>query len=303
MKRLAVAALLALLAAAQPAFADSSNTSRESIVVGGVTRTYVLHLPAGLKPGAPLIVAFHGHFGTGQSQERLTGLDALSDRYGFVVAYPDGVDRGWNDGRGGRDTADDLGFARTLIGALVTRFHLDPKRVYATGMSNGATFTHYLACNESNLVAAIAPVSGSMPTVDEPDCRPKRAVSVLEIAGTADPIMPYGGGEIQLLGHSRGQVLSVEATAAFWARNAGCSPAPVTTALAPIAPPDGTSVKRSLYGGCKNGSSVVTYAIVGAGHTWPGGPQYLPERLIGISSDQLKASNTIVEFFLAHPMR
>jgi polyhydroxybutyrate depolymerase len=298
--------LLAFLTlAAMPAPGTPAGDTSQTITVGGVQRTYVLHVPAQLKPSPPLILAFHGHFGTGAGQARLSGFDALADRYGFVVAYPDGINRGWNDGRSGtRDTADDLGFARALVAELSKRYGVDPKRVYATGMSNGATFSQYLACDQSTTFAAIAPVSGSMPAADEPTCRPQRAISVLEIGGTADPIMPYDGGAIKLgPSPSRGLVLSVDATVAFWANNAGCAPAAVSTDLPAIAPPDGTSVTRSLYHGCRDGAGVVKYAIVGAGHTWPDGPQYLPKALIGVASNQLEASQTIVQFFLAHPMR
>lgn len=272
-----------------------------SLIVGGVTRTYVLHVPPHAPKSPALIVAFHGHLGSGANMEKLSGFDAPSDRKGFIVAYPDGLQRGWNDGRtGGSNTADDLGFATALVATLERQYGVDPERVYFTGFSNGATFSQYAACKMSTTVAAIAAVSGSMPVDDRPGCSPQRAISVLEIAGTDDPIMPYAGGEIELLGMARGAVLSFDATTQYWAQNAGCEAKPQVTALAPIAPADGTSVQRAAYQGCRDGSAVVAYTVKGAGHTWPGGEQYLPRALIGISSTQLDATQTIVDFLLSH---
>ncbi|HTA39782.1 MAG TPA: hypothetical protein VK760_11925, partial [Candidatus Acidoferrales bacterium] len=94
----------------------------ESITVNGVSRTYVLHVPDGLIGPAPLVLSFHGHGGDGASQARLTGFDALSDRDRFIVAYPDGIDRAWNDGRPvNAKGPDDLGFAAALVDDLKHR--------------------------------------------------------------------------------------------------------------------------------------------------------------------------------------
>ncbi len=273
--------------------------SAHAIDVGGVRRTYETYVPATLAKPAPLLLAFHGHFGTGKGMARLTGLDAVADRRGFVVVYPDGLDRGWNDGRpGGRNTADDLGFTKALIARVLERYPIDPKRVYATGMSNGATFVQYLGCSMAGTFAALATVDGSMIAADEPQCHPSRPVSMLTIAGTDDPIMPFGGGEIHLLGAASGGVLSYASTLAFWARQADCAGVPAAAAVPASAPADGTSVSLTRYRGCRAGASVEGYAVAGGGHTWPGGPQYAPEAFIGRTSGQLDATRAIVNFFL-----
>jgi polyhydroxybutyrate depolymerase len=280
------------------------DDTTESIAVNGVHRTYVLHVPEHVTGSVPLILAFHGHGGDGAQQARLTGFDALADRYGFIVAYPDGIDRAWNDGRPvNAKGPDDLAFAAALVDDLEHRYSIDPARVYATGFSNGAVFSNYLACNQADRFAAIAPVSGPMPVVDEPNCHPQRAVSFLEINGTNDPIVPFDGGQVVLAGMDRGLVLSFAQTGAFWAKNAGCSVRPTVTPLPAIAPPDGTSVTRSSFSDCRPGTGVEEYAVSGGGHTWPGGPQYLPKLFVGTASRQLDASETIVQFFLAHPMK
>jgi polyhydroxybutyrate depolymerase len=301
---IALAALLALGIAmagcANPARADTS----ESITVNGVRRTFDLHVPPRLTGRVPLILSFHGHGGQGKGQARLTGMNALSDRYGFIIAYPDGIDRGWNDGREvNANGVDDVAFANALMGELERRYPIDPKRIYATGFSNGAIFSNYLACNDANRIAAIASVSGYLPAAGAPDCHPARPLAVLQIGGTADPIVPFNGGGIVIAGRSRAEVISFAQNGELWAKSAGCSPTPATTTLAAIAPPDGTSVTRSTFTGCRAGADVVEYAIDGGGHTWPGGLPYLPKFVIGPLSHQFDASEAIVEFFLAHPMK
>jgi polyhydroxybutyrate depolymerase len=297
-----LAAILALLgiAAAGCANADSPDSS-QSIDAGGAHRTYVLHVPAGLTGRVPLILAFHGHGGNGAGMARLTGLDALADRYQFIVAYPDGIDRGWNDGRRvNANGANDLAFAAALQDDLEKRYPIDPNRVYVTGFSNGATFANYLSCSQADRIAAFAPVSGTLPAVDQAGCHPQRAIPELQIGGTADPIMPFSGGQIVLLGRDRGEVLSADRNAALWAANAGCNPKPVTAPLPPVSPADGTSVTRTVFTGCRPGTNVVQYSVIGGGHTWPDGRPYLTRAIIGITSNQLDASDTIVRFFLAH---
>ncbi|HEV2440831.1 MAG TPA: PHB depolymerase family esterase [bacterium] len=287
--------------------AAGAGDPTETLGAGGVARTYVLHVPPGGDPPAAraLVLAFHGGGGRGRGMVALTGLDALADRDGFIAVYPDGINRQWNDGRRTvRWAVDDVGFVAALIAALSHRFHIDRGRVYATGISNGGLFAERLACDLAPDIAAIAPVAGNMPADIAPACAPARPVSLIQISGTQDPLVPYGGGQIARpfgLGEG-GVVWSVADTVAFWARRDGCDGAPVRTTPAPIAPPDGTRVVRTAYERCARGTSVALYTIEGGGHTWPGGPQYLPVGLIGPASRQLNASEVIVEFFRLHPM-
>ena len=296
--------IAAVIAVAPGACAAETTDTTGSIVVGGVNRTYVVHVPAKLGSSVPLLLSFHGHFGTGAGQARLSNFSALSERYGFIVVYPDGINRGWNDGREGSKGADDIGLVKALIADFSRRYPIDRKRIYVNGFSNGAMFSQYVGCALANQIAAIAPVSGYLPTEDAAGCHPVRPIPVLEIAGTADPIMPFTGGEIKLLGFNRGAaVLSAKQTISMWANNAKCKGPSQSSTLAPIATNDGTSITRTSYVSCVNGTSVVLYTVIGGGHAWPGGRQYLPKLIIGRASRQLDASQTIDEFFLAHPMR
>jgi polyhydroxybutyrate depolymerase len=296
--------------------ADDTGDAHSTLDVGGITRTYVVHVPTKLPPSAPLVLSFHGHFSTGEQQSLLTHFDSLSNRYGFIIVYPDGIDRSWNDGRVQDKGADDIAFVKALIGDFAGRYHIDPKRIYATGFSNGATFSQYLGCFMADQIAAIAPVSGYMPVDDVAGCRPSRPISVLEIGGTADPIEPYKGGEVRIGYLDRGAVLSAEDSLAIWRKNAGCPASAAVAPLKPIGPvsggpgpgargspepADGTRVMTATYAPCHARTGVVLYTVVGGGHAWPGGPQYFPRAFIGTASQTFDASQAIVDFFYAHP--
>jgi polyhydroxybutyrate depolymerase len=297
-----LAAAVAFVFAVSLAHAQSSPDTPGSIDVGGVTRTYVAHLPSPLPAHPGLVLWFHGHGGTGAGQMRMAHLDGPADAAGFIVVSPDGIDRSWNDGRAQTQGADDVAFVKALIADFSRRYAIDHRRIFATGFSNGAILTQYLGCTLASQLAAIAPVSGYLPVDDLAACHPSRPISVLEIGGRADPIVPYDGGKIGYLGNDRGEVLSASATIAFWAKNAHCG-APMTTPIVSTVPPDGTSVEQTVYQDCVAGTTVKLFSVRGAGHTWPGGPQYLPARYIGAVSGQIDASAYIIDFFVDHPLK
>jgi polyhydroxybutyrate depolymerase len=296
---------LALLALLSSGCAAQAGDPEMTLQVGGVTRSYVLHLPTP-RPTAPLpvVLAFHGGGGQGRRMAGLTGLDPLADRRGFIVAYPDGIDRHWNDGRSTiKRKTDDVGFVAALLDEFERSYKIDRARVYATGISNGAMFSERLGCDLAGRIAAIAPVAGTMPVDIADTCRPSAPVSVLQIGGTADPIMPFDGGAVADFGGlgEGGVVLSDVRSAALWAGLDRCPAPAAPTVLPPAAEPDGTSVTRTIWAPCAGGARVVQLTIQGGGHTWPDGPQYLPKFIVGPVSHQLDATSAIVDFFLATP--
>jgi polyhydroxybutyrate depolymerase len=247
-----------------------------------------------------LVLAFHGRLGTGKGMAHLTGLDTTSDRHGFIVVYPDGVDRSWNDGLSTpaqQAGVDDVAFVQALIAQLQSRYAIDPRRIYATGLSNGAMFTELLGCRLAGTLAAIAPVAGTLPVPVAGGCAPARPLPVLLIHGTSDPYVPYRGGSLV---SGVGSVLSAPQTFARWSVLDGCGGPPLTRAL-PRRVQDGTSVVTTVQRACPPGSAVELETIIGGGHTWPGGWQYLPKLLIGRTSTQIDASETIWSFFSRYP--
>ncbi|HMJ16559.1 MAG TPA: PHB depolymerase family esterase [Polyangiaceae bacterium] len=167
-----------------------------SVSIGGVTRTYLLHVPpsyTGRTP-VPLVLDFHALGLTGATQRNLDSYASVSDGEGFIVAYPDGIDNAWNIGPccTFSRSVDDLGFARALVAKLKSEACIDPKRVYAAGYSMGGGMSYFLACNAADTFAAIAPAAFDL--IEEMPCTPSRAISVFSFRGTADPIVPYAGG-------------------------------------------------------------------------------------------------------------
>lgn len=279
---------------------------RTSLMVDGLERTYMLHRPArsGTGQSLPLVLAFHGTGGQGPSMQGLSGLNAIADREGFLVAYPDGIDRHWNDGRAADrpsliSNVDDVAFVAALIDHLVATETIDQRRVYATGMSNGAIFSQRLGCELAGKLAAITPVAGSLPESLANTCQPARPVPVLIIMGEADPFVPWAGGRVK--GPGYGPVLAVPDTISTWVRQNGCASGPAITQEPDRDPQDGTTVRRETYSGCQAGATVTIYAVVNGGHTWPGGVRYLPETTIGPTNRDIDASALIWDFFAAHP--
>jgi polyhydroxybutyrate depolymerase len=282
-----------------------SRDARESITVDGLERTYRLHVPStydSSKP-VPLVLALHGRLGTGEGQERLSHFDKISDEHGFLVVYPDGLDRSWADGRGKTPSDEkgvsDVKFLSELIQRLESQYKVDAARVYATGMSNGGFMSGRLACDLSDKIAAVGIVAASLSTNTAASCKPLKPVSVLIIQGTEDPLVPFQGGALGKNG-DRGEVLSHDAAVKKFVALNRCSASPQTQHL-PDTANDGTSTNLAIYEGCSAGTQVRSYTVEGAGHTWPGGMQYLPSALIGKTSHNFDASEAIWEFFAAHP--
>ena len=217
------------------------------LMFGGLPRTYQVHVPAGLDHPAGLVINLHGAGMTGGDQAAVTNYNAVADQYGFVVAYPDGIDFSWADGRGAsapdRQGVDDVGFLVELVNRLSHDYGIAPGRVFATGMSAGAFMATRFACQRADLVSAIAPVAGTLGAGFP--CAPSRPVSVLQMNGTADPVVPFTGGT--MLGRGGySDIVAPPAMAQRWREIDRCSTA-----------------------GCADGADVVFIPIDGGGHVWP----------------------------------
>jgi polyhydroxybutyrate depolymerase len=280
-----------------------AGSSTLSISVGGHERTVIVHIPTGYTGTAkvPLVLNMHGSGSTAAEQELFTGMDAESDTAGFIVAYPQalipsGTGFDWNipgvplapGAHPPAHRADDMAFLTGLVGIFEQRYCVNTARVYATGFSGGARITSQLACDDSNIFAAVAPVSGLRRPTPCPTLRP---VPVVSFHGIADPVDPYNGH-----GHTY-WVYSVPTAASYWATQDGCRTLPVTST--PFA-----GVTLTRYVGCKAGSAVELYSIAGEGHEWPDGPHLPPRitRVLGPQSTAVNANAVIWAFFSAHTL-
>ena len=270
---------------------------KRQILVGSATRTYLLYVPPSLTRNhpAPLLLVFHGGGGHDYNMPRFTGFDRLADSRGFIVAYPESVNTHWNDTRA-LSRADDVGFVRALIADVEGSYPVDPARVYATGISNGGFFSQRLACDLSPQIAAVASVAATMPETLVPRCHPSHPVSILFMQGTADPLVHIEGGNVA---RTHGRNISLADATRFWIDHNRTSKKPESFDL-PAHDPNGTTVHRDVYAGGDQDAEVVVYTIRGAGHTWPGGPQYFPAVLVGKVNHDINASEVIWEFFSRH---
>ena len=290
----------------QKAFAPK-NHIRYYLDHGGRERTFLVYEPATLneKERLPLLLCLHGGGGTDRGMVSLTNdrFNELADRYGFLVVYPRGIDKGWNDGReGDHSTAayegiDDVGFFRTLIHELGKKYPVDEERIFTCGISNGGFMSNRLACELPELISGAALVAATMGRKYATLCRPAEGVDILLINGTDDPLVSWEGGPVRVLGQERGEVLSAREAVRHWVKINGCDTVPVIEHLPDRDPDDGTTVACYRYFHQNGGNEVVLVEVQGGGHTWPGGRQYLGERIIGKTSRDIKACDLIWEFF------
>ena len=170
MPRQPIAILLALLLCQCSFTRADPTTTAHRIQVAKLTRTFSLHIPATVSDAkaAPLVIVLHGSGDTGTGIEAMTKFSQLADREGFIVAYPDALAENWNDGREAPAIesqtrhVDDVGFVEAMIDDIARQHRLDPKRIYATGFSNGGILADYLGAHLAHRLAAIAPVSGGI---------------------------------------------------------------------------------------------------------------------------------------------
>jgi len=294
--------MLALLFCVALTAADETRT----VEVQGQTRRYLVHVPPALEKskGWPVVLAFHGAGLTPEWMVGFSGLNEKADREGFAVVYPAALGPAqlaltWNAGNccGEAMTkdVDDVAYVRALLDDLGKSAPIDPKRVFATGMSNGALFCYRLASELADRIAAIAPVGGPM---GQESCRPSRPVPVLHIHGSADEFAPLAGGKgpKNVLGTD---FYSVEHGIKAWVKANGC-PAKAAVTRIPDAAGDGLNVTRSVYGPGKEGAEVVLYVVHGGGHTWPGRPG---DATLGKSTSNISANDILWDFFKKHPRK
>ena len=280
--------------AESPAPEPAPGSSSHTIAVGGQERTFRLYIPPS-RPAigpTPLVVMLHGGFGSGAQAAETYGWDAQADRHGFVVAYPDGLNRAWAVGGGccgspGRQGVDDVAFIADVVTAVTRIVPVDPARVYATGMSNGGMLAYRLAC-DTNLFAAIGVVAGTLLG----DCSAPPPVSVIHIHGIGDRNVPFDGSPGDGVATIDGPPIADLVDR--WRAGAGCAEPTVATSGDAT-----TSIAQ-----CPAGVAVELILVAGAGHQWPGArPRPTAEKALGVDppSDALDATSTLWQFFAVHP--
>jgi polyhydroxybutyrate depolymerase len=279
-----------------------SGDHLQTLIIGAQDRPYSIHVPPSYDPEkpTPVVLVLHSAAMNGATMARFCSLNEKADRSGFVVVYPSGTGASrfflyWDAGGVRGRISDDVGYMAKLLDDLATVVNVDPRRVYATGMSNGAMMCYRLASELSDRIAAIAPVAGTMAIET---CRPRRPVSVLHFHGAKDTLVLFGGPDDRIPKNLK--FSSAEDSVRAWAKADGCPEMPVVAEMPNIAD-DGTTVQRKTYGPGRGGSEVILYTIEGGGHTWPG--REPPIQFLGKSTRDISANDLIWDFFQKHPMR
>ncbi|MFI0982904.1 alpha/beta hydrolase family esterase [Streptomyces sp. NPDC021093] len=242
----------------------------------GKQRVYRVHAPPGYSPAKrlPAVVAMHMYPGDGEAIASLSGLSKKADAKNFLVAYPDGLNSGYN-ALTCCGTEDDVGFIKAMVQRLTSTWNADPDRVFATGISNGADMSFKLAVEAHDLFAAVAPVSGAFSGNDPSDAAyvPKSPVSVMTFIGGLDRVKQMADAGIK-----------------SWQERLSCKPAP---------PQKLKNAITRTAAQCKNGTDVVVYSLPEMGHAWPGATT----GSMGDAEAGVNATDLLWDFFAAHPKR
>ena len=310
---LGLLALVALVAALFAVFlytpapelpALSGTLSKASLEVGGLQRSYRTYVPKSLPQGAPLVLVMHGS-GEGPQAIRVGtgyGFERLADQHGFALVYPKSFGFDWNDCSSIGNTAvngvraDDAGFLAALVDKLVGELGVDPKRVFAAGVSNGGSMALRLALEDPKRYRAVAAALANVPAPQNFQCQPgAQTPSVLIMNGTEDPLVPYGGGEIKLLGmfYKGGHVISSIASAQFFAERNGIAGQPL---VSPTQTAQGTRVEHARWPAKDGRTEVELVTLHGAGHGLPQ-PWARHPRLLGPSLSEPNGPALMWDFF------
>jgi polyhydroxybutyrate depolymerase len=269
------------------------------LTVGGRERAWLVHVPPRYdgKTSLPVVIVLHGGGGSSLGAARQSGMSLKADKENFLAVYPDGTGPlknrllTWNSGNccgyAMKSNVDDVAFIRAMLDRLQRDYTVDAKRVFVTGISNGAMMAYRLACEMSDRIAAIAPVSGAQ-NVECPRAGP---VSVIIFHGTKDQNVLLDGGEpTKHFGPPRTD-RSVAYAASFWAARNGCAGRPQQQQTAIL--------RTDVYTGCKGGTGISVNIVENGGHSWPGGERM--SAVLDEPSRQVSATDLMWTFFAMHP--
>lgn len=255
-----------------------------------------------LKVPCPILMAFHGGGGNALQFDQNADLKPFTEKMGVILVYPNGIDNHWSDGRPTTNPGvDDILFVDQIIKSMETKTLIDKTRVCATGISNGGLFSFKLACERSEVFSSISPVVANMGQTLSEKCQPKEPISILQIIGDIDKLMPFKGGEVTgPFGFKKlGRVLSAEATYDYWLKKNGCEGTVKTNIL--DRHEDGINSELIETKSCRAKTKIEQIQVHNGGHTWPSGTPYAKEFLVGKTTSDFSASEKVVEFCLGNP--
>ncbi len=303
-----------------------------SIYHDDLKRNYKIHIPPKYNPNfaIPLVMVFHGGAGNMERAPKYFQFNPKADKENFIIVYPEGtgVEIGgkllgtWNGGDccgpAYDNNIDDVGFIEQMLEKIENDFNIDTKRIFATGMSNGAIISYRLACEMSDKIAAIAPVAS---IGHYKNCQPTRQVPILHIHGLDDPCAPYDGcsncvscvvSYLSRLGITTkkrvSSAISVPDYLNMWKKINNCSN---ETEIVYV----NKDANCVMYKKCANNADIELCSVKNMGHVWPGKTSYgidscqnkpdgylckAWEETVGEINDSLSANDIIWDFFKKH---
>jgi polyhydroxybutyrate depolymerase len=280
--------------------AKAEVLTKIQIVSGGRNRSMAVWRPRGHAFNASYGLLFVLHGGRGSPEQVfVTGdFQKFGSAYDFLLVFPEGEGGSWADGRGATEAdkkgINDVQFISDAIDVLVSARAVDPKRVLATGISNGGMMSFRLGCELPNKIRGIAPIAAALPTNLEGKCNAASTAKVLLMHGSEDPIIPSAGGTVSK--GEGGEILSTEATVKQWVSLLGCNSLGPSVAKDAV-PIDETRLEIQDAVGCRTAAALRFVNIVGGGHTWPGGSGAKLPRLLGATSQELNATEAVFDHF------
>jgi polyhydroxybutyrate depolymerase len=255
----------------------------------GGSRPTKLYVPSGYTGApTPLVILLHGYGASGGEEDLYLDFHATAEAKTVLYAHPDGtIDKSGSKFWNATDaccnfygsTVDDSAYLTALVEEIGKRYSVDPKRVYFFGHSNGAFMSYRMACDHADMVAAIVSLAGAT-WLDTSKCKPSAPVSVLEVHGTSDTMVLYGGSATTADGGTGGTYPGATTTVADWATYDGCS-SPPDTSLPPMhidASQSGNETHVTHYSaGCRSGSEVDLWTIDGGMHIPGFTPTFVPD--------------------------
>ena len=283
-------------------------------------RDYLVFVPPGYdaRTPMPVMVLLHGRPSNAAAMARITDMNAVARRHGFIVVYPEGLNNEWNAQfdlyttssrsvhTSGNESVglkqDDVGFLKTLMADLRLDLNIDPARMYIAGFSNGGFMTMRMACSAADTFAAFAEVGSALYPVMADLCRGSKPTPILFMHGTKDPSIPIDGVRVRdsQSGIARPVTWGVKETVALFAKRNGCSNTGLSTTFGTSGRSPGTFVVRFVPKDCRPNTPVVFWIVDGGGHTWPGVAGVMDEQRFGLTNMDINASEKIWEFVSPH---
>ena len=202
------------------------NYKTYSFMHDDLNRTYDVYIPSTIKKNASVFFLFHASRGNSKDMRSSTGYDFeyLAQEKGFLVVYPQGYKNHWNDCRATADYAaniqdiDDVGYFQQMVKSLEENYMINRKQLVVSGISNGGHMVFKLAHEIPKDILLYTSFAANLPVQDNNDCSlSQEEVNMIIFNGTNDPINPYDGGLVSILGNdSRGFVISAEETYNYW---------------------------------------------------------------------------------------